>query len=179
MSTPTPGPDFSKGGAPQGQPGWGTPQQQPYQQPGYQQQPEYPQPGYQPAPAYSGTGGPTDQMGMPDAVRSVLTKYATFSGRARRSEYWWFYLAYVIVSIVASIIDGLLGVTVLTIIVSLGLLIPTLAVSVRRLHDIGKSGWWLLIGLIPLVGAIILIVFACQDSQPGTNQWGPSPKYGA
>jgi len=81
--------------------------------------------------------------------------------------------------VVASIIDGILGVTVLGVILALGLLIPSLAVGVRRLHDIGKSGWWLLIGLIPLVGAIVLLVFACQDSQPGTNQWGPSPKYGA
>jgi uncharacterized membrane protein YhaH (DUF805 family) len=118
-------------------------------------------------------------MSIADAVRSVLTQYATFSGRARRSEYWWFFLAYFIASVVASIIDGILGVMVLGVILGLGLLIPTLAVGVRRLHDIGKSGWWLLIGLIPLVGAIVLLVFACQDSQPGTNQWGPSPKYGA
>jgi len=118
-------------------------------------------------------------MSITDAVRSVLTQYATFSGRARRSEYWWFFLAYFIASVVASIIDGILGVTVLGVILALGLLIPSLAVGVRRLHDIGKSGWWLLIGLIPLVGAIVLLVFACQDSQPGTNQWGPSPKYGA
>jgi uncharacterized membrane protein YhaH (DUF805 family) len=118
-------------------------------------------------------------MSIADAVRSVLTQYATFSGRARRSEYWWFYLAYVIASVAASIIDGILGVMVLGVILALGLLIPSLAVSVRRLHDIGKSGWWLLIGLIPLVGVIVLLVFACQDSQPGTNQWGPSPKYGA
>ena len=165
MSSPTGSdPDYPRGGAPQGQSGWGTP--------------GHPAPGYAPAPSYAGAA-PAGKMGMADAVRSVLAKYATFSGRARRSEYWWFYLAYVIAYIVAAIIDGLLGITALTLIVSLGLLIPTLAVGVRRLHDIGKSGWWLLIGLIPLVGAIVLLVFACQDSRRGTNQWGPSPKYGA
>jgi len=118
-------------------------------------------------------------MGMAEAVRSVLSQYATFSGRARRSEYWWFVLASVIASVVASIVDTALGVSILSLLLTLGLLIPSLALGVRRLHDIGKSGWWILIGLIPLVGVIVLIVFACQDSEPGTNQWGPSPKYGA
>ena len=155
--------NYPQGGAPGGQPGWGAPTPA----------------GYSPAPAASHAGAPAGQMSIADAVRSVLTQYATFSGRARRSEYWWFFLAYFIASVVASIIDGILGVTVLGVILALGLLIPSLAVGVRRLHDIGKSGWWLLIGLIPLVGAIVLLVFACQDSQPGTNQWGPSPKYGA
>ena len=161
MTSPT-GPDqnYPQGGASGGQPGWGTPA------PG----------GYSPAPSYA--GAPAGPMSLPDAVRSVLTQYANFSGRARRSEFWWFYLAQVLASIVAGIIDGILGVTILGVILALGLLIPTLAVGVRRLHDIGKSGWWLLIGLVPLVGAIVLIVFACQDGQPGTNQWGPSPKYG-
>src|SRR5215217_5101513 len=155
--------NYPQGGAPGGQPGWGAPTPA----------------GYSPAPTASSAGAPAGRMSITDAVRSVLTQYATFSGRARRSEYWWFFLAYFIASVVASIIDGILGVTVLGVILALGLLIPSLAVGVRRLHDIGKSGWWLLIGLIPLVGAIVLLVFACQDSQPGTNQWGPSPKYGA
>jgi uncharacterized membrane protein YhaH (DUF805 family) len=155
--------NYPQGGAPGGQPGWGAPTPA----------------GYSPAPTASYAGAPAGQLSITDAVRSVLTQYATFSGRARRSEYWWFFLAYFIASVVASIIDGILGVTVLGVILALGLLIPSLAVGVRRLHDIGKSGWWLLIGLIPLVGAIVLLVFACQDSQPGTNQWGPSPKYGA
>ena len=116
-------------------------------------------------------------MGMGAAVTSVLGKYATFSGRARRSEYWWFFLAYFLVYFVAVIIDALLGVMVLEVVVGLAVLIPSLAVGVRRLHDVGQSGWWLLIALIPLVGAIVLLVFACQDSQPGPNRWGPSPKY--
>jgi len=138
----------------------------------------YGAPGYAAASPYS-AAGPSEQMGMGAAVRSVLTQYVTFSGRARRSEYWWFYLAYVIASFAAGIIDAVIRTSVFAIIVGLGLLLPTLAVGVRRLHDIGKSGWWLLIGLIPLVGGIVLLVFACRDSQPGTNQWGPSPKYGA
>ena len=163
MSSPTPGYDPNN---PQGaQPGWGA-----------AQQPGYPASGYTPAPAYSGGSAQAPSMGMPDAVRSVLTKYATFSGRARRSEYWWFYLAYVIASVIASVINGILDVRIFTIILVLAAIIPTLAVSVRRLHDTGRSGWWLLIGLVPLVGVIVLIVFFCTDSQPGTNNYGPSPK---
>jgi len=165
MSYPTPGPDQN---APQGQPSWGAPQQ-----PGGYGAPAYPaSPGYAPTP-------PRAQMGFADAVRSVLTQYATFSGRARRSEYWYFYLAYVLAAVVAAIIDAMLDVTFVGIVLTLALVIPSLAVAVRRLHDVGKSGWWLLIGLIPFVGAIVLLVFSCQDSQPGTNKWGPSPKYGA
>jgi uncharacterized membrane protein YhaH (DUF805 family) len=170
MTNPTSSdPTFPQGGVPQGQPGGGTPPPPPA---------GYATPGYAPASAYAGAA-PAGQLGMAEAVRSVLSQYATFSGRARRSEYWWFVLASVIASVVASIVDTALGVSILSLLLSLGLLIPSLALGVRRLHDIGKSGWWILIGLIPLVGVIVLIVFACQDSEPGTNQWGPSPKYGA
>jgi uncharacterized membrane protein YhaH (DUF805 family) len=137
------------------------------------------QPGYNPAPAYSGGAAPAAPMSMPDAVRSVLTQYATFTGRARRSEYWWFGLANLLASIVASVIDQAMGSVIFGLIVGLGLLIPSLAVGVRRLHDTGRSGWWLLIAFVPLVGAIVLIVFFCTDSQQGTNQYGPSPKYPA
>jgi uncharacterized membrane protein YhaH (DUF805 family) len=147
--------------------------------PGYDQhdpQPGYPPPGYSAAPT-APAAAPAQSMGMPDAVRSVLSKYATFSGRARRSEYWWFYLAYVLAAVVASIIDGILGVTILSIILALAAIIPTLAVGARRLHDIGKSGWWQLIGIVPLLGVIVLIVFFATDGHPGTNKWGPSPKY--
>jgi uncharacterized membrane protein YhaH (DUF805 family) len=126
-----------------------------------------------PAPAYA----PPAQMGMGEAVSSVLSKYATFSGRARRSEYWWFYLAYVLAYVVAAIIDALLGVMVLEVVIVLAVLIPSLAVTVRRLHDVGRSAWWLLIALIPLAGPIVLLVFSCEDSQAGPNRWGPSPKY--
>ena len=113
----------------------------------------------------------------------VLKKYAVFSGRARRTEYWMFTLFNIIISIVLGIIDAVIGgagaeagVGVLGSIYALAVLIPALAVSVRRLHDTDRSGWWLLIGLVPLVGAIVLLVFMVQDGTPGDNQHGPNPK---
>lgn len=116
-------------------------------------------------------------MSFVDAVRSVLTQYAVFSGRSRRSEYWWYTLFAVVVSLVASQIDAALGSQVVSIVLALALLLPGLGVSIRRLHDTGRSGWWLLIGLVPVVGVIVLIVFYVQDSQPMTNAYGPSPKH--
>ena len=115
-------------------------------------------------------------MSFADAVRSVLSKYATFSGRARRSEFWWFTLFSAIVSTLASVLDATMGTNFVAIIVGLALLLPSLAVTVRRLHDTGRSGWWILIGIIPLIGIIVLLAFECQDSQPSTNNYGPSPK---
>ncbi|GGT79803.1 MULTISPECIES: DUF805 domain-containing protein [Streptomyces] len=106
----------------------------------------------------------------------VLKKYAVFGGRARRKEFWMFTLFSVIISIVLSVIDGVLGMQLLSLIYSLAVLIPTLAVSVRRLHDTGRSGWWILIGLIPLVGAIILIVFYATEGNQSENAHGPNPK---
>ncbi len=120
-------------------------------------------------------------MDFTTAIRTCLTKYADFSGRARRSEFWYFFLFNVLVSIVASILDNLLGTDmgtgtgVIGGLASLALLLPSIAVGVRRLHDISKSGWWILVGLIPLVGWIILIVWFVQDSH-GDNEHGPSPK---
>ena len=121
-------------------------------------------------------------MGFAEAVQSCFKQYVGFTGRARRSEYWWFALFGLIVGIVANLIDTVLGtmsedtnVGVLGTIVSLALLLPTLAVAIRRLHDTSRTGWWILIGLIPIVGWIILIVFYVQDSHPD-NKYGPSPK---
>ncbi|MEV0724369.1 DUF805 domain-containing protein [Micromonospora purpureochromogenes] len=120
-----------------------------------------------------------------DAIKSVLSQYAGFSGRARRSEYWWFVLFSLILGIVAGVLDGALGTDigsdpsstgVIGLIVSLALLLPTLAVAVRRLHDTDRSGWWLLIGLVPLVGAIVLLVFFVKDGTRGTNRYGADPK---
>lgn len=114
----------------------------------------------------------------------VLKKYAVFTGRARRKEFWMFVLFNIIISVVIGLIERLLGLGsadgtgILSIIYSLGVLIPSLAVSVRRLHDTGKSGWWILIGLIPLIGAIVLLIFFVKDSQPGENQYGLNPKEG-
>ena len=107
----------------------------------------------------------------------VLKKYAVFTGRARRKEYWMFVLFSVIVTIVLSLVEGIVGGPgVLSGLYALAVLIPSIAVGVRRLHDTGRSGWWILIGLVPLVGIIVLIVFFVADSQPGTNQYGPNPK---
>jgi len=114
---------------------------------------------------------------------TVLRKYAVFEGRARRREYWFFVLFYILISIVLSMVDRVLGLYseaygmgVLGALFCLGVLIPSIAVGARRLHDTGRSGWWLLIGFIPLIGAIVLIVFFVLDSQPGTNAYGPNPK---
>ncbi|UJF34929.1 DUF805 domain-containing protein [Paenibacillus hexagrammi] len=107
----------------------------------------------------------------------VLKNYVGFQGRARRKEYWMFVLFNLIASIILTILDSILGLkSVFSGLYSLAVLLPSLAVSVRRLHDIGKTGWWILIGLIPVIGAIILIVFDCMDSEPGDNQYGPNPK---
>jgi len=113
----------------------------------------------------------------------VLKKYAVFVGRARRKEYWYFVLFNFLAGIVLALVDGLTGTLdpqtglgMLGSIYALAVLLPTLAVAVRRLHDTDRSGWWLLIGLIPLVGAIVLIVFMVQDSEPGSNEYGESPK---
>lgn len=110
----------------------------------------------------------------------VLENYANFSGRARRAEYWWFVLANIVVYIVLSVIIG--GVSdalggLLSLLYYLAVLIPSIAVGIRRLHDLGKSGWYLLIALIPVVGAIVLLVWAATDSQRGSNQYGVSEKY--
>lgn len=115
---------------------------------------------------------------------TVLKKYAVFSGRARRKEFWSFALTHFIFYMLLSGIDRLIGnaleletpMPILSSIYSLAVLIPSLAVSVRRLHDIGKSGWWLLLSLIPCLGSLILLIFFLQNSQPGTNEYGPNPK---
>ncbi|HKJ43372.1 MAG TPA: DUF805 domain-containing protein [Sunxiuqinia sp.] len=113
----------------------------------------------------------------------VLKQYADFSGRARRKEYWMFVLFNILFAIVALILDNLLGLTVgklpygvFYFLYSLVVLIPGLAVSVRRLHDIGKSGWMILISLIPIVGGIWLLILLVSDSKPGENEYGPNPK---
>jgi len=113
----------------------------------------------------------------------VLQNYATFSGRARRSEYWYFLLFNIIFAFVAMILDNVLGIAMDGVgygpiygLYVLALLIPQLAVVVRRLHDVGKSGWMFLIAFIPLIGAIWLLVLFCTDSQQRTNKWGENPK---
>ena len=126
-------------------------------------------------------------MGFKEAVRSVLSQYATFSGRARRSEFWFFqwfcFIAIITAGIVGAVIGAIIGGTesamtfgvILYYLCALALILPTLAVTVRRLHDIGRSGWWILIGLVPFIGAIIMLIFNITDSKPD-NQYGPNPK---
>jgi uncharacterized membrane protein YhaH (DUF805 family) len=118
---------------------------------------------------------------------AVWKKYAVFAGRARRKEYWHFWLFNILITLVLGIITtvmgfvsqgtslGLIGSGLLCV-YGLAVLIPGIAVSVRRLHDTGKSGWWLLIGLVPFVGGIVLLVFMVQDSQRDANQYGLNPK---
>ena len=114
-------------------------------------------------------------MSFTDAIRDGFSKYVTFSGRSSRSAYWWWYLFGVLVLVVSLAIDYALGAGgILYVLVALAMLLPNLAVLVRRLHDAGHSGWWVLIGLLPLIGAIVLLVFTLQGSdQP--NQWGNGP----
>ena len=104
-----------------------------------------------------------------------LNQYADFKGRARRKEYWMFVLFNALVSIVVEGIGYVIGLDFLVSLYALAVFIPMLAVSVRRLHDIGKSGWWYLLGFIPLVGSIILLIWYCKDSTEA-NEWGPNPK---
>lgn len=109
----------------------------------------------------------------------VLKRYAVFSGRARREEYWMFVLANVVIAIVLFVLGLVIGNQILYFIYFLGVLVPSLAVAVRRLHDTGKSGWFLLLTLIPLVGGIIVLVFLATEGTPTPNEHGPSPKYQA
>jgi uncharacterized membrane protein YhaH (DUF805 family) len=146
-------------------------------------------------------------MSFIESIKTVLSKYAVFNGRARRSEFWWYMLAYGIVYTVlyvALVAPGLSAYTTATVdaamagetvapampaslttgyiivsLVGLALLLPTLGVTVRRLHDTGKSGFWVLLHLIVFVGQIILIVFTAANGTPGPNQYGPDPKAAA
>ena len=108
----------------------------------------------------------------------ALKKYATFKGRTSRKGYWMFYLLYVVFAAVMAVLDMLIGtVTVFSGIFALGTVLPALAVAVRRLHDIGKSGWYYLLCLIPIVGTILLIIWFCQEGNIGRNEYGEDPKY--
>lgn len=125
-------------------------------------------------------------MDFMTAVKHVLkNNYANFQGRARRSEYWWFTLFSMIVSTVAQIVMGAVAATGSTIlalifgiaflVLMLGLIIPSIAVSIRRMHDTGRSGWWLLIGFIPLIGFLVILYFFVQRGTVGPNDWGADP----
>ena len=114
-------------------------------------------------------------MSFTDAISDGLSKYVTFTGRSSRSAYWWFYLFGLLVVLAALIIDFALNTyPIIYVVATLALLLPNLAILFRRLHDAGHSGWWILIGLVPLIGAIVLLVFTLQGSE-GPNQWGSGP----
>lgn len=116
-------------------------------------------------------------MGMLDAVKSCFTNYVGFSGRARRSEYWFFVLFNVIVAFVLGILSNVAGIfSLVSVIYSLAAFLPGLACVIRRLHDIGKGGVWFLIAFVPLVGSIILVVLLAKEGEAGDNQYGPNPK---
>ena len=120
-----------------------------------------------------------------EAIKLGFQNYVNFKGRAQRAEYGWWILFVIVTSIALVVVDiAVFGAeeadpTPLSNAFSLATFIPGLSVGVRRLHDIGKSGWWILIGLIPLIGFIVLIVWFVRDSDRGTNRFGLSPKYGS
>lgn len=149
-----------------------------YQQaPGYQQRPNY----QQQAGGYNyqqqqqqrqrivtaPNGMPMRNLEVLEACKMFWTRYVDFEGRSRRAEFWWSYL-------MVFLISTFLGWTVIA---PLACIIPMIAVSVRRLHDIGKSGWYYLVFLVPVVGTILMIIWGCQEGMVGRNQYGEDPKY--
>ncbi|MCG3861732.1 DUF805 domain-containing protein [Psychrobacter sp. Sarcosine-02u-2] len=117
--------------------------------------------------------------GIMDWFKKGLRNYANFSGRARRKEYWYFVLVQMGLVIIAMILDAIIfnsEIGLFYIVVALGLFLPGLAVTIRRLHDTSRSGWWFLISILPLIGSIILLVFLASDTKLEINQWGPPAK---
>ncbi|MEX2441758.1 MAG: DUF805 domain-containing protein [Pontimonas sp.] len=127
-------------------------------------------------------------MTLGQAVSSFLSNYANFQGRTRRSGYWWVVLFLVLVSLVLWFVDLQLftglwpqealeqGAGPLSTVFALAIIVPVLALGVRRLHDTNRSGWWVLLGFIPIIGSVVLFVFYVLDSTPGDNQYGSNPK---
>ncbi|MFN1619218.1 DUF805 domain-containing protein [Vibrio rotiferianus] len=121
---------------------------------------------------------------MFDWYYKVILNYTNFNGRARRQEYWYFTLVNVLVNLVMGIIDRVIGSVMqmdsfgfFGVIYALFIMIPSIAVTVRRLHDSGRTGWWALIAFVPVIGILVLLYFLIQDSEEGSNQYGVSPKY--
>lgn len=119
-----------------------------------------------------------ENYGIVDWFKKGLRNYTNFSGRARRKEYWYFLLMQIILIIIAMVLDTMIfdsDVGLFYLVVALGLFLPGVAVTIRRLHDTNHSGWWFLISLVPLIG-IVLIVFLVRETKFETNQWGPPAK---
>lgn len=119
-------------------------------------------------------------MNLTTAIATCFKKYVTFVGRAPRSEYWYFYLFTVLALIGALLMDSMINpqlgeISLLYLITALALFLPSLSVAVRRLHDIDRSGWWLLLLLLPLIGAIVMIIWVCQGGTQGENKYGGNP----
>jgi uncharacterized membrane protein YhaH (DUF805 family) len=115
--------------------------------------------------------------------QALLHNYANFSGRARRKEYWYFALGNLLAIVLLTVVDLSVGtyneeleIGVFSGLYLLAVLIPSIAVGVRRLHDTGRSGWWLLLSAVPVVGALVILYFTVLDSEPGANEYGPNPK---
>ena len=165
-------------------------QQQSYgQQPGYGQQSQQAygqQQGYG-QPMYQQNLGPEKDMSFQEAVENFFRNYTNSNGRARRKEYWYPVLFIFLINLVINALGGIFGAMDIDILVTMcnvlsgifgiATLLPSIMVAIRRMHDIGKSGWWVLISFVPCVGMFIALYFCCLDSQPGDNQYGPNPKY--
>ena len=122
----------------------------------------------------------TDANTFVGALKDGFARYVDFKTRSTRSQYWWWTLWMILMSIGAVIIDTMMGMGdsgPVNLILSLATLLASIAVSIRRLHDIGRSGWWFLLVLVPIIGWIVLIVFYCTKSQDAENLWGPAPQH--
>ncbi|MGD1886242.1 MAG: DUF805 domain-containing protein [Cohaesibacteraceae bacterium] len=129
---------------------------------------------------YGDAGGYYNPIAFADVIKTVFGRYVQFQGRARRSEYWYWVLFIVLVSIGLAFVAGAIfgfdetDLAIFGPIFSLATFVPSLAVGFRRMHDIGRTAWWLLIGLIPLIGTIVIIYWFVQPGQPSDNQYGPA-----
>lgn len=134
-----------------------------------------------PPPAMEGGTDPAraDANSFIGALKDGFARYVDFKTRSTRSQFWWWTLWSVLINLVSGVLDVSLGMadfTPINLLTSLAMLLPTLAVSIRRLHDIGRTGWWYLIVLIPIIGWIVLLVFFCTKTQEEVNKWGVPPR---
>jgi uncharacterized membrane protein YhaH (DUF805 family) len=114
-------------------------------------------------------------MGFGEAISAGFSNYVNFNDRAPRSEYWYWILFTVIAEVVVAAIDRALGIHLIAALLVLAIVIPTFAVTIRRLHDLDRSGWWIFLSFIPLIGGIILLIWFCTRGTEGPNRFGPDP----